>query len=193
MSYGTKWEYLKAVYPRYRRATRADKRTILNEFCETTGYHRKYALRYDTPAAVPALNDLYRHDLRLFQTLFLPSVKLLRNDRVRARVRRRYDVPRPPLERVQACPAADPATVARLVALRDQLDPFTLAQAIDRKLERLMAAATPARGRPPAPAPGASHSPVVPRRRPPPPRHLKDFTFSNHLRRPLPPRTRVTS
>jgi len=81
-------------------------------------------LRYDTPAAVAALNDLYRHDLRLFQTLFLPSVKLLRKDRVGARVRRRYDVPRTPLERVQACPEADPATLARLVALRDQLDPF---------------------------------------------------------------------
>jgi len=36
MSHGTKWEYLKAVYPRYRRATRADKRTILDEFCETS-------------------------------------------------------------------------------------------------------------------------------------------------------------
>jgi hypothetical protein len=80
--------------------------------------------RYDTPAAVAALNDLYQHELRLFQNLFLPSVKLLSKERVGARVRRRYDQARTPLERVQACPEADPQAVAALVRLRDRLDPF---------------------------------------------------------------------
>src|SRR5262245_11973019 len=56
-------------------------------------------LRYDTPLAVGALNALYRHELRLFQNLFLPSVKLLGKERVGARLRRRYDAPRTPLER----------------------------------------------------------------------------------------------
>ena len=32
-------------------------------------------LRYDTPGAREAINDLYRHELRRFQNLFLPSVK----------------------------------------------------------------------------------------------------------------------
>src|SRR5437867_8177041 len=72
-------------------------------------------LRYDTPAAVTALNALYRHELGLFQNLFLPSVKLVRKERVGARVQRRYDSPRTPLERVQACPDADPAAVAHWV------------------------------------------------------------------------------
>src|SRR5438093_2687603 len=66
-------------------------------------------LRYDTPAAVAALNALYRHELRLFQNLFLPSVKLVRKERVGARLRRQYDAPRTPLERVQACPEVDQA------------------------------------------------------------------------------------
>jgi hypothetical protein len=151
-------------------------------------------LRYDTPAAVAALTDLYRRELRLFQNLFLPSVKLQRKERVGARLRRRYDVPRTPLDRVQACPEADPVAVARLLALRDQLDPFALAQAIDRKLERLVALATPARAFPVAPAPEAPApgTPVGRRRRPPPPRHLKDFTFANRLRRPRARPPRVT-
>jgi hypothetical protein len=38
-------------------------------------------LRYDTPAAVAALSDLYRHELRLLQNLFLPSVKLRGKER----------------------------------------------------------------------------------------------------------------
>jgi hypothetical protein len=153
-------------------------------------------LRYDTPAAVTALNDLYRHELRLFQNLFLPSVKLVRKERVGARVRRRYDAPRTPLERVQACPDADPAAVAHWVTLRDQLDPFALSQAIDRKIERLVALAPPPRARvsPPPTATAATESRVVRRRRPPPPRQLgTPFTFGNRLRRPLGRPSRVTS
>src|SRR5262249_25496818 len=45
------------------------------------------------PAAQAAIHGLYRHELRLFQNFFLPSVKLLGMVRVGARVRRRYDAP----------------------------------------------------------------------------------------------------
>ena len=45
MSRRARWEVFKAVYPRYRGAARVDKGRILDEFCETTGYQRKYALR----------------------------------------------------------------------------------------------------------------------------------------------------
>ena len=40
-----KWEYLRAIYERYRLAGRQDKKVILSEFCANTGYHRKYAIR----------------------------------------------------------------------------------------------------------------------------------------------------
>jgi hypothetical protein len=141
-------------------------------------------LRYDTPAAVAALNDLYRHELRLFQNLFLPSVKLQGKARVGARLRRQSDAPRTPLERVQAAPEADARTVALLVALRDRLDPFALAPAIDWKIERLVSLATPARTlEPPAGIP-ATRAPAPRRRRPGRPPQTPDFTFANHLRRP---------
>src|SRR5438552_93712 len=124
------------------------------------GYHR-----YDTPSAVAALNDLYGHELRLFQNLFLPSVKLLRKERVGARQRRRYDAPRTPLERVQACPTAHRPVVPLLVAVRDRIDPFALAATIDHKLDRLLRLATAPRAQaPPAPPVGQS-------RRAGPPRH----------------------
>ena len=93
--------------------------------------------RYDTHEAVEAINDLYRHELRLWMNLFLPSVKLLRKVRVGSQVRRVYDGPRTPFERVQACPQADRAQVTRLEGLRKSLDPFQLARTIDRKLERI--------------------------------------------------------
>jgi hypothetical protein len=40
-----RWEYLRAIYERYRKAGRKDKRLILDEFCANTDYHRKYAIR----------------------------------------------------------------------------------------------------------------------------------------------------
>ena len=121
-----------------------------------TGY-----VRYDSPAAVAALNALYRQELQLFQNLFLPSVKLIRKIRVGARIRRVYARPQTPFERVRACPEANPGRLAKLQALRDQLDPFVLAETIEEKLARLYALAhhrTPPR--PPAErAPAAHHRP----------------------------------
>jgi transposase InsO family protein len=93
--------------------------------------------RYDTHEAVEAINDLYRHELRLWLNLFLPSVKLLKKVRVGSKVRRVYDGPRTPFERVRACPQADREQVAQLHELRKRLDPFQLARAIERKQERI--------------------------------------------------------
>src|SRR5262245_8592944 len=102
-------------------------------------------VRYDTPAAQAAIHALYRGELRGFQNLFLPSVKLLGKTRVGARVRRRYEAPRTPLDRLLACPEVAPAVAAELQALRARLDPFALAQKIERQLERIYALAN---GRP---------------------------------------------
>ena len=38
-------EYLCKIHGRYGEAAREAKRKILDEFCEVTGYNRKYALR----------------------------------------------------------------------------------------------------------------------------------------------------
>src|SRR5690606_29854879 len=89
-------------------------------------------VRYDSAAALTAINALYE-DVRLLQNVFLPSVKLVSKRRVGSRVQRQYDQPRTPLERVEACAAhADGATLRDLRHLRARLNPFELAQRIDR-------------------------------------------------------------
>jgi len=45
MSPRSKREYAKAIYDRYKSASRREKATILDEFCTTCGYHRKHAIR----------------------------------------------------------------------------------------------------------------------------------------------------
>jgi transposase InsO family protein len=93
--------------------------------------------RYDTTEAIEAIHDLYRNELRLWLNLFLPSVKLLKKVRVGSKVRRLYDGPRTPLERVRACAQANREKVMRLEEQRKRLDPFQLAKTIERKLERI--------------------------------------------------------
>ena len=93
--------------------------------------------RYDTPEAVEAINDLYRKELRLWLNLYLPSVKLVKKVRIGSKVRRVYDGPRTPFERVKECRQADREKVAGLEELRKSLDPFQLARTIERKLLRI--------------------------------------------------------
>jgi hypothetical protein len=122
-------------------------------------------VRYDSPAARAAIHALYRHELRLFHNFFLPSVKLLGKERVGSRVRRRYDTPRTPLERVLACPEINARVAEDLRRQRDRLDPFALARAIDQQLEQIYALANSRHSPPPsttAPAPVR----VTPRVRP---------------------------
>jgi hypothetical protein len=96
-------------------------------------------LRYDSAEALQAINDLYRNELRLFQNLFLPSVKLQKKVRVGSRVRRHYPPPQTPFQRLCACasPAVAPPRIAELQRLRDTLDPFLLSRLIQTKLERI--------------------------------------------------------
>jgi hypothetical protein len=92
--------------------------------------------RYDTAAGVEAMNDLYADAGRL-QNLFLPSVKLVEKVRVGARTRRRYDAPQTPLDRLVASGQGDAAKVRGLLRQRAHLDPFALAQRVERHLERI--------------------------------------------------------
>jgi hypothetical protein len=94
-------------------------------------------VRYDTDTVLAAINELYSGDLRLLQNLFLPSVKLVQKKRVGSRVRRRYDEPRTPLDRVAACADADAEAVAELMALRRRLDPFALSASVDAQLDAI--------------------------------------------------------
>jgi transposase InsO family protein len=94
-------------------------------------------LRYDSEPAHQAMNDLYRNELRTLQNFFLPSMKLIRKVRVGSKLTRRYDKPKTPLERVAACPQADPIKITELKKLRDATDPFALAKTVDQKLERI--------------------------------------------------------
>jgi hypothetical protein len=103
--------------------------------------------RYDSPQVIEAMNDLYAGELRLMMNLFQPSVKLIERVRTGSRLTRRYGAARTPLDRLADYWAGKPSTrpagkpmpqpVSALLALRERTDPFELAAAIQRKLERI--------------------------------------------------------
>jgi hypothetical protein len=64
-------------------------------------------------------------------------MKLNKKTRVGSKLKRQYDKPQTPLERLLSCPQADPAKVQQLKRQRDQTDPFELAKRLEQKIERI--------------------------------------------------------
>jgi len=95
--------------------------------------------RYDSREVIAAMNELYEGELRLMMNLFQPSVKLIERVRVGSRLTRRYDAAKTPLDRLVEFHGSRPLPpqVRALLALRGRIDPFELAGAIERKLERI--------------------------------------------------------
>jgi hypothetical protein len=90
--------------------------------------------RFESEAACAAMNDLYRNELRFFQNVFQPSVKLVKKIRRGARVTRVYDKPKTPWQRVLLSKYSDPRKVKELQRQIMRLDPFKLSEIIDQKL-----------------------------------------------------------
>ena len=93
--------------------------------------------RYDTPQAQELLNDLYRSELRWFQNFFQPSMKLVKKIRIGSKIKRTYDQPKTPLQRVCECGYADPLKLSKLKELFESLNPFELRKTIDKKLNKI--------------------------------------------------------
>ncbi len=91
--------------------------------------------RYNSPKALQPINDLYENEFPLFLNLFQPSVKLQKVIRKGARRTRIYDEPQTPLDRLLASKHLGQDKSDELKALRESLDPFSLAEAINSKLE----------------------------------------------------------
>ncbi len=92
--------------------------------------------RYDTLEALNAINRLYEQ-LRIFQNLFQPSMKLSIKIRKGSRVIRRYDQPRTPLERVVQSSEKTLPQIQELKSTLKDTDPFELSRDIDRQLDGL--------------------------------------------------------
>ena len=99
---------------------------------------RKYVgyARYDCEGERLVLNELYEA-LRFFTNYFLPGVKLQEKLRIGALVKKRYDTPRTPYERLLESPHIPVAVKEKLQQIYQTLDPFDLKKKITYLQHRL--------------------------------------------------------
>ena len=84
------------------------------------------------------MNDLYKNEWRLYQNFFMPTMKLIKKQRIGSRYQKVYDDPKTPYQRVLAEPEILQDKKDELTKLYQTLDPFTLKKNIQLKLHRIL-------------------------------------------------------
>ena len=97
----------------------------------TVGY-----ARYDTDEEVDILNQIY-DVLRLYVNMFQPVAKLISKERQGAKVKKIYDTPKTPCQRLLESPDIPEEVKAQLQKTFDELNPAALKREIDRLLRKL--------------------------------------------------------
>lgn len=93
--------------------------------------------RLDDPTVVPLLNNLYRHEWRLFHNFFCPSVKLLSKERIGSKTIKRHDRPKTPYQRILGSPLIPPNVKQSLSNQLEKLNPFVLRTSMEKRLKQI--------------------------------------------------------
>lgn len=84
---------------------------------------------------VPLMNEIYAELWCPLQNFFIPSMKILRKTRIGARIKKEYDQPRTPFQRLMECPEITEERKEELRKVRASLNPFKLQEGLERKLK----------------------------------------------------------
>ncbi len=103
-------------------------------------------VRYDTPTQLARLNELYGH-LRLYTNYFQPVMKLVKKERTGAKVKKTYDRPQTPYQRLMQSPTTDKVTRKHLKAEYATLNPAELKRKISQLQDKLIKSAAVRRKR----------------------------------------------
>lgn len=91
--------------------------------------------RYDTPAELRSINNLYQNEQRLYKNFFQPVIKLISKERIGGKVKRIYDLPKTPYQSIMEAKDVPQAIKEKLTAIYLALNPAQLKREIDRKIE----------------------------------------------------------
>ena len=94
-------------------------------------------LRYDTVGELILINDLYGGDLRRYKNFFQPVMKLVSKERIGGHVKRKYDTPKTPYQRLMESGQIAEEAKRQLEAVYLSLNPAELKRGIDAKLDKL--------------------------------------------------------
>ena len=94
-------------------------------------------LRCDIPEELMMINDLYHHELRLYKNFFQPVMKLTEKVRIGGSVKRKYDIPKTPYQRLMELNQISDKARTKLGTLYLSLNPAQLKRDIDSKVDKL--------------------------------------------------------
>jgi hypothetical protein len=94
-------------------------------------------LRYDTREELKILNNLYSNELRLYKNFFQPIIKLISKERIGGHIKRKYDKPKTPYQRVIDNSKIANETKQKLIRQYQGLNPAELKRIIDKNLKLL--------------------------------------------------------
>ena len=99
---------------------------------KTVGY-----FRYDTDEELILMNSFYEKELRLYKNFFSPVMKLIRKERIAGKVKRKYDVPKTPYQRLIESGQISEEKKKELKIIYRSLNPAELKRKIEEKTSRL--------------------------------------------------------
>jgi len=93
--------------------------------------------RIESQEATRALNTLYRDYWCPFLNFFMPTFKLIQKERMGSKIRKRYETPKTPYERLMESSSLSIEQKQKLQAQYEGLDPFELKLQIEKNLKLL--------------------------------------------------------
>ncbi|MCL0036297.1 transposase, partial [Dehalococcoidia bacterium] len=81
------------------------------------------------------INELYRSELRLYKNFFQPVMKLVSKERIGGSLKRKYDTPKTPYQRLMDSGQISEQTRKQLKTVYLSLNPAQLKRSIDAKLD----------------------------------------------------------
>lgn len=93
--------------------------------------------RLDNPELVDLIDNLYAKEWSLYQNHFCPTLKLLEKKRINSKYKKKYEVPKTPYQRLMESTHLSEEQKTQLNACNQNLNPFKLKRAIERKLKAI--------------------------------------------------------
>lgn len=91
--------------------------------------------RIEDRAIVDLMNEIYREYWNPLQNFFTPAVKLIEKTRIGGKIKKKYDQPKTPYQRLLDCADLDIESKDKLRAQHQTLNPFVLTQGLRDKLK----------------------------------------------------------
>lgn len=98
------------------------------------GYHR-----FDNSKLVSMMNKVYSKELSQLTNFFYQSVKLLDKQRIKSKTIKIHDEPKTPYQRLMEATCISVEIKEKITKQLDELDPFKLKKAIEKKLKPIFA------------------------------------------------------